>query len=255
MVAQGPVEYDLTTLPNRYHNARQLSLDSADLWRRTIRCSVPISEVNSIVDLGSGTGRFTKLLGEVFKVGILGVEPSKKMREQAAAVNSGPLFHYREGHASAIPCESDSVDLLFMSMVFHHIKNRVTAIDEMRRVLHEGGFLLVRNYTDEALSELPYLRFFPTARNVEVAALPSRTEVRSHFSQAGFENIVHQVVIQEAAPNARAYFNKIAQRAYSDLASITDAEFESGLRMMSEQMNLADRNPVMEPVDFFVFRK
>ena len=72
-----------TTIPDRYHKVRQLSSETNRLWQEALLRHVPAGEIESIVDLGSGTGRFSGLLAETFQAEVVGVEPSGKVRAQA----------------------------------------------------------------------------------------------------------------------------------------------------------------------------
>jgi ubiquinone/menaquinone biosynthesis C-methylase UbiE len=42
------------------------------------------------------------------------------------------------------------VDVVFMSMVYHHFADPVVVAKECRRVLRDGGYVCIRNSTGEA---------------------------------------------------------------------------------------------------------
>jgi len=61
--------------------------------------------------------------------------------------------------------------------------------------------------------------------------------------------------MSEVAANWNVYADKIAYRADSILAQLTDSEFEQGLRNLRRYAVLQPPSrPVIEPVDFFIFR-
>jgi hypothetical protein len=62
--------------------------------------------------------------------------------------------------------------------------------------------------------------------------------------------------MSELAPCWEAYANKLAFRADSILTQLTDEEFASGLAAVKRYAaGQARDEPVVEPVDFFVFRR
>jgi SAM-dependent methyltransferase len=93
-------------------------------------------------------------------------------------------------------------DLVFMSMVYHHLTDPSAGARECRRVLRKGGYVCIRNATRE--SDFPHRHFFPALRALIDSDLPSRRETESVFAVGGFATVVHQVVTQITAPTGRA---------------------------------------------------
>lgn len=98
----------------------------------------------SVIDLGSGTGKFSSLLVQS-GAQVLGVEPVAAMREQFA--RSHPALTQYEGTGHAIPLETASVDAVLRAQAFHWFAT-AQALAEIHRVLRPGGKLgLVWNDT------------------------------------------------------------------------------------------------------------
>ena len=76
-----------TTIPDRYHKVRQLSSETNRLWQEALLRHVPAGEIESIVDLGSGTGRFSGLLAE--PAGAPGTGRSQFLTLQGEIISSG----------------------------------------------------------------------------------------------------------------------------------------------------------------------
>ncbi len=108
-----------------------------------------------VLDLGAGTGKFTKLLlatgAEVFAA-----EPVAAMRARLAA--DLPQVTVLEGTAESIPLPDNSVDAVVCAQAFHWFSTRA-ALNEIRRVISPGGKLgLVWNTRDETVPWVARLR-------------------------------------------------------------------------------------------------
>ncbi|MCA1633557.1 MAG: methyltransferase domain-containing protein [Acidobacteria bacterium] len=247
--------YGETETARRYDSARGLAAETKTLWLETLKAAVPVSEVACILDLGCGTGRFTSALAEAYGCAVVGVEPSTAMLDIARS-RGEPHVVWKQGGAEDIPLESGSVDLVFMSQVFHHLAERGRALREVGRVLTPTGYFAVRNGTREQHEELAWLKCFPEALELEERRMPSRRELAEAVCAQSFDLISRRTVRQLFASSYEEYFEKISQRGLSSLIAIGDAAFESGLERLRHFVSLQPREtPVHEPVDLFVFRK
>jgi SAM-dependent methyltransferase len=91
----------------------------------------------SVLELGAGTGKLTRLLVGAFEH-VIAVEPDEGMRRLLAAVCPEVLV----GSAEAIPLPDDSVDAVFTAEAFHWF-DRERAPAEIARVLRPGGVLVL----------------------------------------------------------------------------------------------------------------
>ena len=98
------------------------------------------------LDLGAGTGKFTRYL---LKTGahVIAIEPVKEMR--AKIVHTLPDVDAQEGTATSIPMPDNSIDAVTCAQAFHWFATR-DALGEIRRVLKPHGKLgLIWNIRDE----------------------------------------------------------------------------------------------------------
>ena len=101
-----------------------------------------------VVDLGAGTGKFTKLLVQT-GADIIAVEPVEEMRLQLETTL--PEVRLLPGCAEAIPLDTCSVDALVCAQAFHWFASE-TALREIHRVLKPSGKLgLIWNVRDESV--------------------------------------------------------------------------------------------------------
>ena len=76
----------------------------------------------------------------------------------------------------------------------------------------------------------------------------------SSFNVGGFRLESHQLVPSEAASSWPEYAQRLAHRADSILVQLSEPDFNRGLSAVSSFAMTAPAGPVVEPVDFFVFR-
>lgn len=238
-----------------YEKSRLLPDETLQLWIDAIRDGLPDTPIRTILDLGCGTGRFTKALSDSFDAEIYGVDPSGKMLSIAIETKQSPRIHFLHGYAESIPLDDDSTDLVFMSHVYHHIQDKNKAFAEMKRVLSKNKFLCIRHTTLEELDTFIYPDFFPSAKKIDMEHLPSKNELSARAESTGFTLTKFQVIHQLFAKSRMEYYQKISLRGTSDLTAISDKEFHEGLQALKEFCYANEpEKPVHENVGLFIFR-
>ena len=248
------MDYDATNIPAAYDCGRALDDATMAHWMSVLASYADEEKVETILDLGCGTGRFSAALAMDFNASVIAVDPSEKMLEQARAKREFEGIEYRLGTGEAIPLGNDEVDMVFISMVYHHFHNPPRVAREVRRVLQDGGNLFVRTGTREQISSYAYVPFFPGSIPLLNDRLPSRTEVRNTFESAGFKSIVEEAVPQQIAPDWGAYSERLAAGADSILVSLDPEAFRRGIEAVRARAATVDAGPVTEVIDLLVFR-
>src|SRR5215208_3872943 len=118
------MDYDSTDIPVVYDCGRDHGPEVLQLWMNFVASCEGEQRLNTILDLGCGTGRFSQSLAAHFDAAVVGIDPSKKMLEQARRKLRDHRVRYQLGCGEAIPLPNDSVDLVFMSMSFHHFEDQ-----------------------------------------------------------------------------------------------------------------------------------
>jgi ubiquinone/menaquinone biosynthesis C-methylase UbiE len=209
--------------------------------------------ISIVLDLGCGTGRFSQALASRFDADVVGIDPSAKMLEQALAKHHSSRVRYAMGRGEQIPLPGRSVDLVFMSMVFHHFKNPALVARECGRVLRDRGLIFLRAGTIEQVSSYPYVPFFPGSAPIMKRVLVANSVVRATFESAGLTTIEAGILIQQVASTYAAYADRIAAGGDSVLAELDPLEFEAGLKELRAHAARVDPKAVTEPIDFFAF--
>ncbi|KAG9406711.1 hypothetical protein AC1031_021918 [Aphanomyces cochlioides] len=107
--------------------------------------SIKLTRTSPVVEIGSGTGKFTELLASRFD-NLTTVEPSEGMR--SAFAEKFPSIPCLEGTAEHLPLPDNSQDAIYLAQAFHWCSS-IDALQEFSRVLVPRGLLgLVWNLED-----------------------------------------------------------------------------------------------------------
>lgn len=96
----GDIDYD-GSMSRNFNAARALSENASAVWRAAL--TPYLAGVGPIVDVGSGTGRFTMHMAEWFGAVVIGVEPATGMRDAAATAAGHPHVLWLGGAWSLSP--------------------------------------------------------------------------------------------------------------------------------------------------------
>src|SRR5579872_1800322 len=248
------MDYDKGNIPASYDAGRGYSPATLALWLERISMCAPRGEVSRILDLGCGTGRYSGALADHFNADVIAIDRSAKMLAEARK-KTALRVRYARASGEALPLRDGSVDMVFMSMVFHHFEDRLRAARECRRVLRDGGVVCLRAATVDRIPTYPYVPFFRRSRAILEAMLQTQECIEAIFSEAGFEVARHELVRNEVASSWRIYADKIAAGADSILAQLSEREFREGMQLLRQHAASAGNASVIEVVDLFAFRR
>jgi len=206
--------------------ARSFDL-AADSYERTrpdypaaILDPLPIPANATVLDLGAGTGKLTRVLTRRY-AHVIAVEPLDGMR--AILERVVPEAEAIAGRAEAIPLPDASVDAVFAAQAFHWFTN-ADAVREIARVLRPGRpFCVVWNEGDESRPSpfpAPYWEYLEELRAER--GLPDGPRFAEVLAQGPFgpvneHTIAHDHVLDREGllDNARSV-SWIASRAADD---------------------------------------
>jgi SAM-dependent methyltransferase len=133
--------------------------------RRAVLAALPHRDYRDIVEFGTSSGHYTVALAEAFPdARIVGIDPSRRMLEQAQRVGNagGHAWDLRVGVAEDSGLPAESFDLVTAYAIHHELPPRIITrwFEEAMRLLRPGGALLfadVPRYAD--LDRLSAWRF------------------------------------------------------------------------------------------------
>lgn len=110
----------------------------------------------SMLDLGTGTGRLLELLAPLYKRGV-GIDMSRDMLSVARAnLEKGGISHaqVRQGDILNPPVEREAFDLVTIHQVLHFLDEPLSAMREASRALRAGGRLIIVDFASHDLESL-----------------------------------------------------------------------------------------------------
>jgi ArsR family transcriptional regulator len=190
-------------LEERRRRSQQFFDQHARQWDDLARTLLPVPDYRqqllscvpnggSIVEIGLGTGGLLPALSSKARQ-VIGVDHSPAMLEEARRrlMDDGVSgIDLRLGEMSHLPLSDNSVDSALLNMVLHHAADPQAVLVEIRRVLVDGGLLLLadlarheRELAREQLAD-QWLGF-------------EQEELRGWLATAGFDS----VLVEQVAPH------------------------------------------------------
>jgi ubiquinone/menaquinone biosynthesis C-methylase UbiE len=114
------------------------------------------TQFQSMLDLGTGTGRLLELFAPLYKRGV-GIDMSRDMLAVARAnLEKSGISHVqvRQGDILNPPVEREAFDLVTIHQVLHFLDEPLSAIREASRALRAGGRLIIVDFASHDLETL-----------------------------------------------------------------------------------------------------
>jgi ubiquinone/menaquinone biosynthesis C-methylase UbiE len=248
------VRYDLVDRAEDFDAVRDRRGDAIDVWVQEVAGHLPDDGVELLLDVGSGTGIWSRALADAFGARVLGIEPSAGMRARAVQARRHPSVTYVEGYVDDLPVEDESADGAWMSTVIHQFPDMGAAARELRRVLRPGAPVLIRGGYPGRQQEIQHFHLFPSALAL-AERWPRLGYVISCFEDAGFAT---EALTRVREPTFDSYEEMlellpIMRRSDTALVDIDDEEWAKGLAAIERAIAAGEAPPPMGQ-DLLVFR-
>ena len=149
-----------------------------------------------IVDLGAGTGKFTRFLS-LSRAEVIAVEPVRGMRQKFSTLYPG--IKVMDGEAEKMPVEAGTIDAVVCAQSFHWFNTHL-ALPEIHRVLKPGGRLgLIWNVSDNSTRWMqklnhilePHRAKTPNYRDQPWKKTFSQTELFTPLLRSNYRHVHH----------------------------------------------------------------
>ncbi len=195
--------YNEGSLSSNYPMGRMLSPATSDTWSLVLRPFLAGPKSPTVLDLGCGTGRFSTLIASL-GAAVIGLDPSVAMLRNAPPAGAGDVC-YAAAEAERLPLAASSCDLVWMSQVVHHMRDRKACVAELRRVLRPHSVVLIRGTFGDRLDGFPTLfHFFPSSRAL-TAKFPTVRQIVEVFEAERFVLEGTQRVRQRTCDSLREF--------------------------------------------------
>jgi ubiquinone/menaquinone biosynthesis C-methylase UbiE len=233
------IDYDKEA--RRYRAGREVPLEQIEPWRPFLSSFLRPGH-EPLLDVGAGTGLWTRAFGAWFDAEVVALEPSSGMREVGAQIGLPSRARYVAASAEHLPFGRPTFRAAWLSTVVHHLTDLSACAGVLRRDLGEGASVMIRNSFSGRLEEVELFRHFPAAAAV-AARWPTLEYVVTTFAEAGFTQNRVVTVREERWPDLHQLRDwAVAMRnTDSALAPISDAEFDQGLRNLEEAIARGER--------------
>jgi ArsR family transcriptional regulator len=138
-----------------WHRIRSLHVDDREVERALV-ASLAMGKGDSLLDIGTGTGRMLELFGPKIAHGI-GIDASREMLALARAnLDRAGLRHcaVRLADMYRLPLADASFDAVVVHQVLHYAEHPDQVIAEAARVLRSGGRLAIVDFAPHGQDEL-----------------------------------------------------------------------------------------------------
>lgn len=115
---------------------------------------IPWERLGRVLDVGCGTGLLEEAAGRHHpETHLVGIDISPAMLEQARRKLAATVpVVFVNAAAEALPFASGSFDAVVCANSFHYFRQPMRVMDEFRRVLRPGGWLVLTDWCDDYLA-------------------------------------------------------------------------------------------------------
>jgi ubiquinone/menaquinone biosynthesis C-methylase UbiE len=141
----------------------------------------------TLLDVGSGTGIFLPLL--LRKIGNQGVlvalDHAEEMLRKARGKDVSERICYLQGDVASLPFDSEIFDACVCYSSFPHFQDKPKALQEMNRVLKEGGRLIICHTSNRDEINRVHRQIPAVANDI----IPAEGELKTMLKRTGFIDV------------------------------------------------------------------
>ncbi len=221
------IDYD--QLAEDYRRHRRIHPEVLKLLIETTK----VRRGSKVLEVGCGTGNYIRELCKATKASGWGLEPSRKMLQEAQ--NLSPTIIFKEGKARSLPFEDHFFDFVFSVDVIHHLEDIVSYFAEIFRVLRRGGFICTVTDSEEIIrNRRPLAFYFPETISVDLQRYPSILILRKRMEEIGFQNFQQKIAeFNYNLTDIQPYRDK----AFSCLHLISSEAYQAGLTRLADNLS------------------
>lgn len=145
---KSPIQHEYDGMAKEYDKRWQkyISKSASETLKR-----INLAGANEILDVGCGTGELLYVIHQQNPdIQLKGIDISPEMLKVAES-KLGSAAELQVGAASALPFDTNSIDMVMTISSFHYWPEPESCLTELRRVLKPGGRLIITDWCDDYL--------------------------------------------------------------------------------------------------------
>jgi ubiquinone/menaquinone biosynthesis C-methylase UbiE len=140
------------TMARWYDRQRGTDSQLRGYRKQAVELTAGLADGAAVLEVAPGPGYLAIEVARIGRFSVSGLDISRTFveieRQHAAA--AGVTVDFRQGDVAAMPFGSKSVDLIVCQAAFKNFRKPVSALNEMHRVLREGGLAIIQDMRKEA---------------------------------------------------------------------------------------------------------
>jgi len=221
-----PVDY--AKLAADYDAVRGSETMDREYWFAGLAALGRLRRGDRILDLGAGTGRFSRLAAEVGSV--VAADASLDMMSRARDKGSFPLVR---ADAHRLPFRRDAFDVTLLVMVLHQLPDYPRALSEVARVSRRVA-IATSDMSSRTLGLLDDA--FPSLLAIDRARFPPLDGIVTNLRRAGFGTVtVDARPYRRVVPVAQE-IERVRRKYISTFDLLPPGEFERGLAFLETEL-------------------
>lgn len=181
-----------------------------------------------ILDLGAGTGRFSRLAAE--RGSVVAADASLEMLSRARDKGGFPRVR---ADAHALPFRPDAFDVTLLVMVLHQLADMPRALAEVARVSRRVA-VATSDMSTRTLGLLD--QAFPSLLAIDRARFPPIPEIVAGLRAAGFVEVSSEVRHYRRVVSVDQEIERVRRKYISTFDLLPPGEFERGLAFLEREL-------------------
>jgi ubiquinone/menaquinone biosynthesis C-methylase UbiE len=203
-----------STITPHYDEGR--AFENGQPWIDEISRHTPVHENDWVLDVGTGTGLFAAFFAREMAGQVLGMDPSRTMLQHARRRERPANLYWSQGAAEALPLADASLQVVFLSQVWHHLKDQERAGREFFRCLKPGGGLFIKTFGQEQLRTRWDLEtIFPELLPLMLSIYPALPDLTALLEKIGFASVISKTIYKEDCMRPSKMLTLLHQKAWS----------------------------------------